>query len=272
MYSEERRLEMMKEYKKLYKGVFDEIYPAEDLREKLNCKSFKHKKLKISWVAIIMMFVIVGTATGIEAAMNHFSFLNVFTKKNESAYQIEIDANRIKIEDLNGQITEVKEIVKKQINEHKSYMNDDPSQYTKYFNSIDKCMQYIGFDEKYYVIDESSSAILNVKCNEEGDILSIRIETDYVMEGKNVQVWYYIFTEKEDDDSIFESIITDKIDYKIQDKTLDDGTVVPVIISESNIETYFTKGHLTYAINVANDSKNIEGATEIVNKVLDSFE
>ena len=133
-------------------------------------------------------------------------------------------------------------------------------------------MQYIGFAEKYYVIDESSSAILNVKCNEEGDILSIRIETDYVMEGKNVQVWYYIFTEKEDDDSIFESIITDKIDYKIQDKTLDDGTVVPVIISESNIETYFTKGHLTYAINVANDSKNIEGATEIVNKVLDSFE
>ena len=92
------------------------------------------------------------------------------------------------------------------------------------------------------------------------------------MEGKNVQVWYYIFTEKEDDDSIFESIITDKIDYKIQDKTLDDGTVVPVIISESNIETYFTKGHLTYAINVANDSKNIEGATEIMNKVLDSFE
>ena len=124
---------MMKEYKKLYKGVFDEIYPAEDLREKLNCKSFKHKKLKISWVAIIMMFVIVGTATGIEAAMNHFSFLNVFSKKNESAYQIEIDANRIKIEDLNGQITEVKEIAKKQINEHKSYMNDDPCQYTKYF-------------------------------------------------------------------------------------------------------------------------------------------
>ena len=70
---------MKKEYKKLYKGVFDEIYPAEDLREKLNCKSFKHKKLKISWVAIIMMFVIVGTATGIEAAMNHFSFLNFQT-------------------------------------------------------------------------------------------------------------------------------------------------------------------------------------------------
>lgn len=264
-------MEMMKEYKEIYKDTFDEINPATDLENRVRDKKFTHKRIKNGWVAAIIMLIIVGTATGIEAAMSHFSFLSVFSQKEESGYQIKIDTDRINMNDLNGQISEIEDAVKKQIQNHKSFSDEDPCQYMKYFDSIEECMKYIGLNEEYYVIENTIPATLNVQCDKNGDILSIRVETDYTINGDNVQLWYYIFSEKEDSDSIFETVVNGKADYKIEDKTLKDGTLIPIIMSGSNVETYFSKGLVTYAINVINEDGDTEAAKKTMDMAVGGF-
>lgn len=262
---------MMKEYKEIYKDTFDEINPATDLEKRVRDRKFTHKRIKNGWVAAIIMLIIVGTATGIEAAMSHFSFLSVFSQKEESGYQIKIDTDRINMNDLNGQISEIEDAVKKQIQNHKSFSDEDPCRYMKYFDSIEECMKYIGLNEEYYVIENTTPATLNVQCDKNGDILSIRVETDYTINGDNVQLWYYIFSEKEDSESIFESVVNGKADYKIEDKTLKDGTLIPIIMSGSNVETYFSKGHVTYAINVINEDGDTEAAKKTMDMAVGGF-
>lgn len=67
-----------------------------------------------------------------------------------------------------------------------------------------------------------------------------------------------------EDSIIFETITSEKIDYKITEKTLPSGLQVPIITSSANTnqvktaESYFSVGEVVYSINVASQKGNAE--------------
>lgn len=258
------------------------------------------KKTK-KWVAIGSVVILLGTMAIVWTVTKQFSYLNFFYNPNESGYKMLVEINKVGHNSFEGDIVEVKDIIKKQQLDNKAYMSWNPLEYTKYFDSIQDSFNYLGIETSYVAIDKDIPATLKVSCNKSGEIEKIIIMTDYEHDGNNVQIWYYIFTDliqnpceeeeiidtkliensvdvSNEDSIIFESVVLEKNEYQITSETLHTGKQVPVITSGTNTEnmetaeSYFSVDKVTYSINVVSRIGNKMKAKETLTEILKLFE
>lgn len=288
-----------------YKDLFNEIQPDEDFKIKIKTRSFKkNKRILSGWVAGLIIIVLLGSVTSVVAMVKHFSFLKLFSSEKESFYAIQVEINKVNHNDFRGEITEIHDLILQRQKNYKPYMNQDPLVFTKYFDSIGDCMNYIGISTTYFTIIDDVPVTLEVSCNESGEINQILIMSDYKIDGNNIQMWYYIFsdlaensyqeivdgignrelieegriTSSIDQDSIiFETTASENLDYQIDTQTLKNGQQVPIILSgknDNNIETaesYFSKEEIVYSIHVSSESGNEKSAREVIEEILQLF-
>ncbi len=294
---------MSREYdEKLYNDTFDEIQPTKNLCEKIKKRKFSKSKKYMSHraAAAIIIFLLCSTTTAF-AMTNQFSFLKLFSNEDESGYQLQVKVNKIDHNDFDGEIIEVKDIILNQIENYDPYMSSYPFGYTKNFGTIGDSMEYLGIDISYFTIEEDAPATMNIMCNSSGDIVQILIMTDYTIYGNNVQVWYYIFSDlqenpyyeimngiaegelmeeglvtfsAEEESIVFGSVAAEEINYQIETVSLSDGQQIPLVLSgknANNIETaesYFSQSDIVYSIHVAADADKEVTARDTLLEIL----
>lgn len=289
--------------KVLYKDTFNEIHPDKEFQERIKNRCFKRKRKQLRGFAVATVAIILlCSATSVIAMGKQFSFLKLFSGENESGYAVQVKINPINHNDFDGEITEIHDIILNQQRNYKPYMDWNPLEYTKYFDTIGECIKYLGIETSYFSIDKDVPAKLNVICDESGNIIHVLIMTDYNKGGNNVQLWYYIFSDltknpyeeimngiaskemiKEglvtcNDSIVFESTTSEKLEYKITAETLNNGKQVPVIFSGKNnngvesAESYFSQDEIVYCLHVASAEGNDKSAEETLKEILQLFD
>lgn len=279
--------------KAYYKDTFDEISLDKQVQERILNRQMKRKSMIAGkWVAAAIAIVVLGTSTTAFAMVHHFSFLKLFSSEEESGYEIQVKINKVDHTSFVGEISEVKDIILKQRESYEPYMSSDPLEYTKDFDSLEEAFRYVCMDVSAVVVgEEKHPATLILHCDDRGNIVQALITTDYKINGNNVQIWYYVFsdlnenpydeisagiangelledgiitTSEEDDSIIFEAIASEKIEYQIVEETLPSGLQVPIIMSDANAnkvetaESYFSVDEIVYSINVASEKEDAE--------------
>lgn len=294
---------MSREYdEKLYNDTFDEIQPTKNLCEKIKKRKFSKSQKYMSGrvAAAIIIFLLCSTTTAF-AMTNQFSFLKLFSNEAESGYQLQVKVNKIDHNDFDGEIMEVEDIILNKLENYVPYMSSYPLGYTKNFVTIGECMEYLGIDISYFTIEEDVPATMNIMCDSSGDIIQILIMTDYTINGNNVQVWYYIFSDLQenpyseimngiaegelmeeglitfsaDEESVvFEAAAAEEINYQIETASLSDGQQIPLVLSGKNAnniesaESYFSQSDIVYYINVAADADKEVTAKDTLLEIL----
>lgn len=286
-------MSMDEKNKEYYKDTFDEISLDKQVQERIVNRQMKRKPMIAGkWVAAAIVIVVLGTSTTAFAMAHHFSFLKLFSSEEESGYKIQVKINKVDHTSFVGEISEVKDIILKQKESYEPYMSSYPLEYTKDFDSLEEAFRYVCMDVSAVVVgEEKHPATLILHCDDEGNILQALITTDYKINGNNVQIWYYVFsdlnenpydeisagiangelledgiitTSEEDDSIIFEAIASEKIEYQIAEETLPSGLQVPIITSHANAnkvktaESYFAVDEIVYSINVASEKGDAE--------------
>lgn len=125
--------------------------------------------------------------------------------------------------------------------------------------------------------------------------------TDYTIDDNNVQVWYYIFTDlqenpyyeimngiaegelmedglitfsAEEESIVFGTVASEKINHQIETISLSDGQQIPLVLSEENAnnietaESYFSQSDIVYSIHVAADADKEVTAKDTLLEIL----
>ena len=262
-------------------------------------QSLKKKLRSLRWIAFFCMAIILGSVVSVASVKSDDSALfQTFSSNEESGYEIKVTVDKVWHADFNGEIAEVHDIVLKQKQNYKPYMSLYPLEYTKQFDTLDNAFRYVGLEIPDSFNSSDSAAKLNVLCDEKGNILQITIQTDSKMNGNNVQIWYYIFSDlmgnpsegivngelleegfvtasKYDDSVIFKSVESEKNNYRISGELLKSGIQAPVITSGKNkngietAESYISKGHIVCRINVASKVGNHKGARDTLIEIME---
>lgn len=289
----------------IYKEAFHEIKLNDDIQRKIRNRYFKRKKMQLSrWAVAVIIILFICSTTSVVAITKYFSFKKLFSSENESLYEIEVEIEKVNYKDFRGGIEEVKDIILNQQKNYKPYMNSNPLEYTKYFDSIRECMEYVGIEVKYFSIEKDVPVTLKVLCNGSGNIIQTIVMSDYKLGGNNVQIWYYIFSDlkenpyeeimngvengelmeegfitflKDKDSIVFESAVSEKNEYQINTEILSNKKRVPIILSKTNsnnivtAESYFSQNMIVYSINVSSNIHNDESAEKTLQEILRLF-
>ncbi len=257
------------------------------------------KKRKI--VTVMMILFVLGITTTVFAVTKAQYFYKDIKNDDESGYEIQIKVNKFASDELYGKILEVKDIILNQQNNYEPYMSNYPLIYTKRFDSLEEACSYSCIDFEDIVLGKyDKQATVEVTCNEEGGIVSILIMTDYEVDGNNVQLWYYLFSDLsgdlykenlldekeklinkgiiktiEEDIITFKLISSEKSDYNISEYTLKNGVEVPIIVSDKNsngievADSYFSVNNVVYSVHVAAKDQSKENAMDTLINVLE---
>ncbi len=235
------------------------------------------------WKVIVKVGVIIMGVLGV-VLCNWGNMYNTESNENEldsDLWNYEINIEKINHKRFKGEIKEVKSIIINQIQAYQPYMNSYPRQYTKEFNSIEECMEYVGVETEYYYVDKNSPALLIVLGNERGEILQLTIISEFEFENQKANIVYNIFSdlfeescaflmsEMVDGDLLEEGIVeynfqdecivlqSEKFEYEgfqFDIEELNTGKEIPVFVSRPNsnniasAESWFSEGEIVYNI------------------------
>lgn len=205
---------------------------------------------------------------------------NTYKKNDESGYEIELKVKKVSNDYFVGQITEVKDIILKQIEEYDTFMSWHPLDYSKEFLSVASALEYIGTDKIEHPLKDEKMILLNVGCNDTGEIECIILENDYEYREYRLSIWNYVFTDKygENFDIVkLSSHSTNSSDYKYSTSHTGTGADADIIISSPNelgivnINAYFVKEEIVSSINLISEDGDTEKGLEVLNEILEMY-
>lgn len=134
----------------------------------------------------------------------------------QSGYDLAADVERFPVSALTGEIQEAGEEIARQ------FANQDPlsswsasTLWKSYFPSAADALDYIGLDALRglkWDLEETRTSLW-ITGNSQGQLLSVRLETDYEVEDVRLQAFADIFTEHDENDVIIGARTTEDVEY-----------------------------------------------------------
>lgn len=246
------------------------IDEALSYNEKPNRSRHTHRVSVVMAAALLAMFLI-GCAV-VAADMFGTQLLDFFTSQNESGFDLEFAIEKVSIDDLTGEIRKAGDIIRQQFEESKLYDSWYPGLWQTTFSTRDKACEYIGFDRlKRLDWDfEEEKTTLDVMGNEQGQILSVNVETWYSIDDMNVQSFSWIYTENYNEEFTHGTRFSENVGFREQFYTTDNNKQCHIISSsalESGrmcIDGYIVDEGVLYNLHIAYEAKDSVRAMDLM--------
>jgi hypothetical protein len=260
----------------------DFIYEAQEGLLTKNTISKKRKILPIVACLVFLFFsvtILASTDWGIYLIEKFTSRTETGSDYVESGYDMNIDVEKKSIQSLKGEIQKVPEFIVEQFETYDMLSSWFPGHWQETFITSEEAVDFIGLKElrvlKWKLNEEQ--VILDVFGNENGDILSIRLETRYESDNIRIQAISSIFTEKDKNPieigvRTIESIEFEEIFYESSNH------VKCFIISSSALESgysgldgYLVHEGILYNLHIAYQEDDKNDAEELLYLWIDTF-
>ena len=146
---------------------------------------------------LLSVTVLASTNWGIYLIEKFTSRTEIGSDYRESGYDINVSVEKKSVQSLKGDVQKVPELIVKQFETTDIFSSWFPGHWQEMFESSEDAVDFIGLAELRILNWElnEEQVILDVFGNENGEILSIRLETIYVVDDIRIQAITNIFTE-----------------------------------------------------------------------------
>lgn len=245
---------------------------------KVKQTSRSNRRLTVALIAAILALLLIGcvaAATGVFGTriMNFFtSYIEPGTDFKQSGFDLDVAIEKIPMSDFSREVQQVGPTIQRQFKDYKLYSSWYPGHWQASFPSHEKACEYIGFD-KLKQIDlnlEEQTTILSIFGNENGEVLSIVLETYYSIGDINVQHFSRIYTENFDEETVLKTRTTESVEYEESFYTNDNNKQCHIIDStalESGyrcMEGYIVDNGVLYSLNIAYQKEDSKQAIELI--------
>jgi|GEM_PF-2516048 len=199
---------------------------------------------------------------------------------SESGFDLGVNVEKISIDMLTGEIQKVPDIIRHQFETYDVYSSWYPGNWQKQFESLDEAFEFIGFDELSKTNWEfnEEQVILNVLGNDKGEILTVRLESLYIVDDIRLQNTMYIMTEYDTEAVQYGSSTTENVEFEEEFYETINQLKCHIISSSQlasgymSIDGFLVKKGALYNLHIAFKEEDKEQAKRLLLLWADSFE
>lgn len=161
----------------------------------------RFRRVSVALTAAVLTILLMGTAV---AGVFGTQIVEFFTSHTESGYDLDAAIEKVPAEELSGSVLEVGGVIERQFKDYKAYYSWYPGEWQTTFSTRDKACEFIGFEQLKPIgwdLEEQIST-LSILGNEEGQILSLNLETAYAVNGMRAQFISRVYTENYDEEPV----------------------------------------------------------------------
>ena len=162
-------------------------------------------------LALLLLGCAVLAAGGFGTRLKSF-----FHSDEESGYDLSVAVEKTPADALTGEVREAGDIILQQFRDYSVFESWYPGLWQTVFSTRDTACDYIGYDRLKRIdlgYDEQET-VLDVLGNEQGQILSLSLETRYSAGEMNVQFFSQIYTENYDEEIVISDRTTESLEFE----------------------------------------------------------
>lgn len=198
---------------------------------------------------------------------------------SESGFDLEIDIDKVPVTSLSNEIQEVSDIIIQQFESTSIFSSWYPGHWQEKFESLSEAIDFIGYDK---LVDinwnyAEEQVLLNVMGNEKGEILSVRLETWYLLDDIRLQSTLYLETEYSEDSPEYNLRSTESIEFKESFYSVNEHVKCHIITSSPLESGYLTmngflvKEDILYNLHVSFKAPDEKKAKELLHSWANLF-
>lgn len=178
-------------------NVIDGKYIDEAVSYNKNAgRSRRFHRIPLAAAAAVLALLALGCAV-LAAGGFGTELKSFFHSDEESGFDLRVAVEKTPVDSLTGEVREVGGLIRQQFSDYSAYDSWYPGSWQAAFSSRDAACDYIGYDrlKRVDLGYAEQETLLDVLGNEQGQILSLALETRCSVNGMNVQFFSEIFTE-----------------------------------------------------------------------------
>lgn len=237
---------------------------------------YHYRRVSVALVAAILAIFLMGAAV---ASVFGTQIIEFFTSHTESGFDLGVTIKKIPMDDFSEDIHEVGDVIEQQFKNYKVYDSWYPGEWQTTFSTRNKACEYIGFDELKQIdwdFDEQITT-LSIFGNEQGQILSLNLETSYAVNDMNMQFFSRIYTENYAEEPVLGTRISESAGFEESFYTTNSNKQCHIISSsalESGymcLEGYIVDEGILYNLHIAYKENDSIRAMELMRQWADLF-
>ena len=197
-------------------GLIDDKYILEAAEySKSTGKILRLRRIPTAAAVALLAVLLLGCAV-LAAGVFGTQLLGFFHSGEESGYDLSVNIEKVPLDALTGKIRETGGIIRQQFSEYKEFDSQSPDSWQGTFATRDAACDYIGYN-KLKRIDlgyDEKETTLTVAGNEQGQILSFALDTDYTAGDMRVFFSSFVFTEYHKGENWISDRATENLDYE----------------------------------------------------------
>lgn len=198
---------------------------------------------------------------------------------NESGYKLHVEINKIPVAAMKGEIRDVPAFIREQFHSYKPFMSWFPGHWQRTFASRDEACDYIGFGKlKRLQWDlEETGTDLNVYGTNNGDVLSVMVETRYAAGDIRLQFFSKLYTEKYEGEITLGAITTEHTEFSESVHTTANHKRLHIIRQTAlesgylGLDGYLVEDGVLYNLHIAYLEEDAQQANELLYRWADMF-
>mgnify|MGYP006996070675 CR=1 FL=1 len=231
------------------------------------------------WFVAACLCILAGAMTALAAGSFGTQLIEFFTSRtapgsdySESGYVLGAQVKKFSDDALKGKIREVPALIRRQFASYELYMSQSPGYWQKSFATRDDAYDYIGFDGlKHLQWDpEEKQTTLYVQGAENGDMLSVSVETLYTVGDIRLQFFATIYTAHTDGEITVSTATTENVRFEEAFRTTKNGKTLHVITQTASESGYLVENGVLYHLHIAYP-EDASGAAELLEQWADLF-
>ena len=195
-------------------GGLDTKYIEEALSYRASVKHpRRYRRVCAALAAAVLAGFLMGAAV---AGVFGTKIMEFFTSRIESGFDLGVTIQKIPMDAFSENIHEVGGVIAQQFKNNKVYDSRYPGEWQTTFSTRDKACEYIGFDKLKQIdwdLDEQITTF-SILGNEQGQILSLNLETAYALDDMRMQFFSRIYTEHYDEELVLGTRISESAEFE----------------------------------------------------------
>lgn len=225
-------------------------------------------------LALLLLGCAVLAASGFGTQLKSF-----FHSDEESGFDLSVAIEKAPVDALTGDVRDAGEVIAQQFADYSVFDSWFPGSWQSSFPSRDEACDYVGYDrlKKIDLGYEEKETVLDVLGNEQGQILSVDLETRYSVGGMNVQFFSWIYTEYYEDEIETGSRTTESLEYEESFYTTANGKQCQILSSSAMqsgylcLDGYLVDDGVLYMLHIAYKDDDSAQAEELMHQWADLF-
>ena len=238
----------------------------------------RFRRIPMAAAAAVLALLVLGCAVlaagGFGTQLKRF-----FHSDEESGVDLSVAVEKAPVDALTGEIREAGDIIALQFSDYNAFDSWYPGLWQTSFSTRDMACDYIGYDRLKRIdlgYDEQET-LLDVLGNEQGQIVSVDLETRYSVGEMNVQFFSWIYTEYYEGEIEIRDRTTERLEFEESVYSTSAGKVCRIIRSSAMesgylcLDGYIVDDGVLYALHIAYKDEDSEPAAEQMRRWADLF-